>query len=184
VSFIAGLSLVLAAGLVNQSSETRCEAKRVLHMTVDGKGRISVNGVFSINVLRLYNQPSRSLTMSDTHNTDLLAGRSLSAGDIYIEMKRRLDLGSRAAMATVVKTRGSTPQQVGAKMVIFDDGSFIGTVGGGCVEADIWAEAREVLNSGKTDIYHFNLNDEYEDSEGMVCGGQMDVLIERWALDE
>lgn len=184
MSFIAGLSLVPAAGLVNQSSETRCEAKRVLHMTVDGKGRISVNGVFSINVLRLYNQPSRSLTMSDTHNTDLLAGRSLSAGEIYIEMKRRLDLGSRAAMATVVKTRGSTPQQVGAKMVIFDDGSFIGTVGGGCVEADIWAEAREVLNSGKTDIYHFNLNDEYEDSEGMVCGGQMDVLIERWALDE
>jgi xanthine dehydrogenase accessory factor len=184
VSFIAGLSLVPAAGLVNQSAETRCDAKRVLHMTVDGKGRISVNGVFSINVLRLYNQPSRSLTMSDTHNTDLLAGRSLSAGEIYIEMKRRLDLGSRAAMATVVKTRGSTPQQVGAKMVIFDDGSFIGTVGGGCVEADIWAEAREVLNSGKTDIYHFNLNDEYEDSEGMVCGGQMDVLIERWALDE
>ena len=184
MSFIAGLSLVPAAGLVNQSAETRCDAKRVLHMTVDGKGRISVNGVFSINALRLYNQPSRSLTMPDTHNTDLLAGRSLSAGEIYIEMKRRLDKGSRAAMATVVKTRGSTPQQAGAKMVIFDDGSFIGTVGGGCVEADIWAEAREVLNSGKTDIYHVNLNDEYEDSEGMVCGGQMDVLIERWALDE
>jgi xanthine dehydrogenase accessory factor len=86
-------------------------------------------------------------------------------------------------MATVVKTRGSTPQQVGAKMVIFDDGSFIGTVGGGCVEADIWAEAREVLRTGKTDIYHFNLNDDYEDAEGMVCGGQMDVLIERWSRD-
>jgi len=107
----------------------------------------------------------------------------LSAGEIYIEMKRRLDRGARAAMATVVKTRGSTPQQVGAKMVIFDDGSFIGTVGGGCVEADIWAEAREVLNTGRTDIYHFNLNDEYEDSDGMVCGGQMDVLIERWAYE-
>jgi len=122
--------------------------------------------------------------MLDAKDSSGSTGRSMGAGEIYIEMKRRLDLGSRAAMATVVKTRGSTPQQVGAKMVIFDDGSFIGTVGGGCVEADIWAEAREVLNSGKTDIYHFNLNDEYEDSEGMVCGGQMDVLIERWALDE
>lgn len=122
--------------------------------------------------------------MSDAKESGGSSGRSMSAGEIYIEMKRRLDLGSRAAMATVVKTRGSTPQQAGAKMVIFDDGSFIGTVGGGCVEADIWAEAREVLSSGKTDIYHFNLNDEYEDSEGMVCGGQMDVLIERWALDE
>src|SRR5215510_3686507 len=117
---------------------------------------------------------------SNADQTNDLTSRSLSAGEIYIEMKRRLDQGARAAMATVLKTRGSTPQQVGAKMVIFEDGSFIGTVGGGCVEADIWAEAREVLRTGKTDIYHFNLNDEYEDAEGMVCGGQMDVLIERW----
>jgi len=121
--------------------------------------------------------------MQNLESNEAVPGRSLSAGEIYIEMKRRLELGARAAMATVVKTRGSTPQQVGAKMVIFDDGSFIGTVGGGCVEADIWAEAREVLRTGKTDIYHFNLNDEYEDAEGMVCGGQMDVLIERWAAD-
>ena len=122
--------------------------------------------------------------MSDVQQTEDILGRSLSPGEIYIEMKRRLDLGARAAMATVVKTRGSTPQQVGAKMVIFDDGTFIGTVGGGCVEADIWAEAREVLRTGTSDIYRFNLNDEYEDAEGMVCGGQMEVLIERWANDE
>ena len=122
--------------------------------------------------------------MSNVQETEDLLGRSLGAGEIYIEMKRRLDLGASAAMATVLKTRGSTPQQVGAKMVIFDDGSFIGTVGGGCVEADIWAEAREVLRTGKRDIYRFNLNDEYEDAEGMVCGGQMDVLIERWSYDQ
>lgn len=122
--------------------------------------------------------------MSNVEETNTVPGRSLSAGEIYIEMKRRLERGARAAMATVVKTRGSTPQQVGAKMVIFDDGSFIGTVGGGCVEADIWAEAREVLRTGVTDIYHFNLNDEYADAEGMVCGGQMDVLIEKWSLEE
>lgn len=122
--------------------------------------------------------------MSNLEQTDSLPGRSLSAGEIYIEMKRRLERGARAAMATVLKTRGSTPQQAGAKMVIFDDGSFIGTVGGGCVEADIWAEAREVLRTGTTDIYHFDLNDEYADAEGMVCGGQMDVLIERWTYDE
>lgn len=122
--------------------------------------------------------------MSEAEQETNMPGRSLSAGEIYIEMKRRLERGARAAMATVVKTRGSTPQQAGAKMVIFDDGSFIGTVGGGCVEADIWAEAREVLRTGKTDIYHFNLNDEYANAEGKVCGGQMDVLIERWALDD
>jgi len=110
-----------------------------------------------------------------------LPSQHMSAGEIYAEMERRLELGAEAAMATVVKTRGSTPQQVGAKMVIFDDGSYVGTVGGGCVEADIWAEAREVLRTGKSDIYHFNLSDEYAEAEGMVCGGQMDVLIERWS---
>lgn len=122
--------------------------------------------------------------MSETDQINAVQGRSLSTGEIYTEMKRRLEQGACAAMATVVKTRGSTPQQVGAKIVIFNDGSFIGTVGGGCVEADIWAEARDVLRTGQTDIYHFNLNDEYQDAEGMVCGGQMDVLIERWAFDE
>jgi xanthine dehydrogenase accessory factor len=119
--------------------------------------------------------------MLNTDSNDIIPGRSLSSGEIYTEMKRRLEQGASAAMATVVKTRGSTPQQVGAKMVIFGDGSFIGTVGGGCVEADIWAEARDVLRTGKTRVYHFNLNDDYAEAEGMVCGGQMDVLIERWA---
>jgi xanthine dehydrogenase accessory factor len=114
--------------------------------------------------------------------TNQLASRSLSPAEIYDEMRRRLNSGSEAAMATVIKTRGSTPQQVGAKMVIFEDGSFIGTVGGGCVEADIWAEAREVLQTGTGRIFHFNLADEYANAEGMVCGGQMDVLIEKWSL--
>lgn len=122
--------------------------------------------------------------MPNGEPAEKIPGRSLSAGEIYMEMKRRLEQGASAAMATVVKTRGSTPQQSGAKMVIFDDGSFIGTVGGGCVEADIWADARDVLRTGKTGIYHFNLNDEYADAEGMVCGGQMYVLIERWATDD
>jgi len=107
---------------------------------------------------------------------------SLYPAEIYAEMGSRLQQGARAAMATVVKTRGSTPQQEGAKMVVFDDGSFIGTVGGGCVEADIWAEAREVLRSGRTGFFHFNLAGDFEDEEGMVCGGQMDVLIEPWTL--
>lgn len=121
--------------------------------------------------------------MSDDANNDTRS-RSLSPGEIYIEMERRLSEGAQAAMATIIKTRGSTPQQAGAKMVIFDDGSFIGTVGGGCVEADIWAEASEVLRTGKAGLYHFNLASDYEDNDGMVCGGQMDVLIERWSYDD
>jgi len=109
-----------------------------------------------------------------------MIGQSLSASEIYIEMERRLESGGRAAMATVVKARGSTPQRSGAKLVVFDDGSFIGTVGGGCVEADIWAEAQQVMRGGKAGIFHFDLAGDFEDDEGMVCGGQMDVLIEPW----
>ena len=116
--------------------------------------------------------------------SNILAGRSLNPLEIYLEMKKRLDQGAKAAaMATVIKTRGSTPQRAGAKLVVFDDGSFIGTVGGGCVEADIWAEAREVLRTGEAGIFHFSLAGDFEDEEGMVCGGQMDVLIERWSYE-
>jgi len=114
----------------------------------------------------------------------VLPGQALSSAEIFQEMKRRLLKGGQAAMATVVKASGSTPQRAGAKMVIFDDGSFIGTVGGGCVEADIWAEAKEVLQTGKMGLYEFNLADDYEDAEGMVCGGTMWVLIEHWSFEE
>jgi xanthine dehydrogenase accessory factor len=107
--------------------------------------------------------------------------RPLSAVDIYLELKQRLEKGQTAVMAIIVKTRGSTPQHEGARIVVFDDGSFIGTVGGGCIEADIYAEAREVMRTGKAGIYHFSLAGDVAAEEGMVCGGQMDVFIERWS---
>src|ERR1044072_8194892 len=123
--------------------------------------------------------------MAEAPTFPKLFSAPLSSAEVFREMYRRFDDGPRAAaMATVVKTKGSTPQQVGAKMVVFDDGSFIGTVGGGCVEADIWAEAKEVLRTGKMDIHEFNLADDYEDAEGMVCGGTMWVLIERWSYED
>jgi xanthine dehydrogenase accessory factor len=122
--------------------------------------------------------------MSVKTQDDDRPNRAMTAGEIYVEMKRRLDTGERAAaMATIVATKGSTPQQVGAKIVVFEDGSFIGTVGGGCIEADIYAECKEVLRTGKAGLFHFNLSDDYEDEEGMVCGGQMEVAIERWSYE-
>jgi xanthine dehydrogenase accessory factor len=108
--------------------------------------------------------------------------RPLSAVDIYLEMKQRLEQGQTAVMAIIVKTRGSTPQREGARIVVFDDGSFIGTVGGGCIEADIYAEAKEVMRTGKAGIFHFSLAGDVAAEEGMVCGGHMDVFIERWSF--
>ncbi len=108
---------------------------------------------------------------------------TLSTIDIYIAMKKRLEQGQVAVMATIVQTKGSTPQHEGARIVVFDDGTFIGTVGGGCIEADIYAEAKEVMRTGKAGIFHFSLAGDMAAEEGMVCGGQMDVFIERWSLD-
>jgi len=123
--------------------------------------------------------------MSEPFDFRKLFGAPLSSAEIFREMYKRFDDGAcAAAMATVVKTRGSTPQQVGAKMVVFDDGAFIGTVGGGCVEADIYAICRETIETGKMDIHEFNLNADYAEADGMVCGGTMFVLIERWGPDD
>jgi xanthine dehydrogenase accessory factor len=113
-----------------------------------------------------------------------LLNRPLSKPEIYMEMKRRLEQGQKAVMATIVRAKGSTPQQVGAKIVVFDDGTFIGTVGGGCVEADIYAEAKEVMRTGRAGIFHFSLAGDMAANEGMVCGGNMDVFIEPWTLEE
>ena len=123
--------------------------------------------------------------MPELFDFSKLFGAALSPAEIFREMYKRLDNGAHAAaMATVVKTKGSTPQQVGAKMVVFDDGSFIGTVGGGCVEADIYAICRDTIETGEMRIHEFNLNADYAEAEGMVCGGTMYVLIERWTPED
>lgn len=122
----------------------------------------------------------QSTTMADQITSKDAFGEPLSAAEIYEKTSRRVGQGSRAAMATIIRTKGSTPQQCGAKMVIFDDGSFLGTVGGGCVEADIYAEAKEVMRTGRAGLFNFNLAGDIEDDDGMVCGGNMDILIEPW----
>ena len=119
--------------------------------------------------------------MAESFDFRKLFGAPLSSAEVFREMYKRFDDGARAAaMATVVKTKGSTPQQVGAKMVVFDDGAFIGTVGGGCVEAEVWAEAREALRTGNSALHHFTLTADEASEEGMVCGGTMDIFIDVW----
>lgn len=86
----------------------------------------------------------------------------------------------RVVVATVAHTRGSTPQQRGAKMIFFENGEVAGTVGGGCIEAEVWAEARAALRSGHSALHHFSLTAEEASEEGMVCGGTMDIFIDVW----
>lgn len=86
--------------------------------------------------------------------------------------------GRRAALVTIVRANGSTPQRVGAKLVVEEDGTTRGTIGGGCYEHDAVLKARAVIATGQPLLAHYDLNDEDAGESGLICGGQMDVFIE------
>ena len=98
--------------------------------------------------------------------------------DIYEEIVQLRQQGRRGAVATIVNVRGSVPSFETAKMLIRDDGSIVGTVGGGCVEAEVWQAAREVMESEKPRTITFNLNQNPKYDTGLVCGGTLDIFIE------
>jgi xanthine dehydrogenase accessory factor len=98
--------------------------------------------------------------------------------DIYEEIVSLRQGGRRGAVATIVNVRGSVPSFETAKMLIRDDGSIVGTVGGGCVEAEVWQAAREVMESEKPRTLSFNLNQNPKYDTGLVCGGTLDIFIE------
>lgn len=87
--------------------------------------------------------------------------------------------GEKVAVATIVKTIGSTPRKAGTTMIVRTDGSIVGTIGGGRAENEIRLAAIEVLKAGKSHgRLLVTLNDEVAVKEGMVCGGTLDVWIE------
>ena len=98
--------------------------------------------------------------------------------DLYEEIVKLRQEGRRGAVATIVNVRGSVPSFETAKMLVRDDGSIMGTIGGGCVEADVWQAAREVMESERPRTLTFNLNQSPKYDTGLVCGGTLDVFIE------
>ncbi len=79
---------------------------------------------------------------------------------------------------TIVRAQGSTPQRVGAKMLVFADGRTIGTIGGGCYENDALWRAREAIASRRSALLHYELNDDFAQENGLICGGRMDVHVD------
>jgi xanthine dehydrogenase accessory factor len=98
--------------------------------------------------------------------------------ELYRLINEAQERGERVIVATVAHTRGSTPQQRGAKMLFFQSGEVAGTVGGGCIEAEVWAEAKEAMRSGESRLHHFSLTADEASEEGMVCGGTMEIFVE------
>ncbi len=98
--------------------------------------------------------------------------------DIYEQLVKLRREGRRGAVATIVNVRGSIPSFQTAKMLVRDDGSIVGTIGGGCVEADVWQAAREVMESEKPRTLKFDLNQDPKYDTGLVCGGTLEVFVE------
>ena len=98
--------------------------------------------------------------------------------EVFAALGEALSRGEEAALVTIVSSNGSTPQRVGAKMLVFADGRIVGTVGGGCYEHDAIGKAKHVLQTRKAQTVKYDLNDDFAEETGLVCGGQMEVFIE------
>jgi xanthine dehydrogenase accessory factor len=98
--------------------------------------------------------------------------------EVFTALADALERGEAAALVTIVSARGSTPQRVGAKMLVFADGRTVGTIGGGCYENDAFWKAREALGNQRPTLVHYELSDDFAQETGLICGGQMDVYIE------
>ncbi len=94
------------------------------------------------------------------------------------EMAHALEIGTPAVVATIVRTRGSTPRKTGSKMLVRSDGSVTGTICGGCVEAEVYAESLEVMETGECRLLSFRLTPDDAEELGMKCGGSMEIFIE------
>lgn len=101
-----------------------------------------------------------------------------SSMDLYDELVRLRREGQKCAIATIVQVNGSIPSYESAKMLVREDGSMLGTVGGGCVEAEVWSAAREVIETEKPRHLNFSLSQDAAYDEGLICGGQLNIFVE------
>ncbi len=98
--------------------------------------------------------------------------------DLFEEVVKLRRAGRRGALATIVHTNGSIPSYESSRMLVREDGSIAGTIGGGCVEAEVWAAAKEVMQKEAPRKMVFNLNNEASYDSGLICGGTLEVFVE------
>ena len=98
--------------------------------------------------------------------------------EVFAALGEAMKRADDVALVTIVATNGSTPQRVGAKMLVYADGRTVGTVGGGCYENDAFWKAKEALKTRRPVRVKYELDDDFAQENGLVCGGQMEVFIE------
>jgi xanthine dehydrogenase accessory factor len=97
---------------------------------------------------------------------------------LVADLEQILHSDQAVAYTALVETRGSTPQKAGASMLVFPDGSQSGTLGGGCVEAEVKRRALRILDEGSREIMTFQLDNDYGWDDGLICGGRMKMLVD------
>src|ERR1700675_2784572 len=98
--------------------------------------------------------------------------------DLFEEVLKLRREGKRGVMATIVHTNGSIPSFESSRMLVKEDGSILGTIGGGGVEAEVWAAAKDVLKAEAPRKMVFNLNNEASYDNGLICGGTVEIFVE------
>ena len=99
--------------------------------------------------------------------------------DILPDIDRWSTAGRKVAVATVIRTVGSSPRPLGSKMAVSDDGGIAGSVSGGCIEGAVIEEAQSVLSDGRPKRLRYGISDEQAWTVGLTCGGEVEVLLER-----
>ena len=98
--------------------------------------------------------------------------------EVFAALAEALQRGEEVALVTITASTGSTPQRVGAKMLVYADGRTVGTIGGGCYENDAFWKAREAIKARRPANVKYQLTDDFAEESGLICGGQMEVFIE------
>jgi len=98
--------------------------------------------------------------------------------EVLPDVERWRARGERVCVATVVATRKSAPRPIGSKLAVSESGEMAGSVSGGCVESDVYEQAREVLAGGDARLVTYGISDDQAWSVGLPCGGEIDVFVE------
>ena len=102
-----------------------------------------------------------------------------SNDDVLAEAERWLEEGRKVAIATVVKTWGSSPRPVGSQLALDHEGNILGSVSGGCIEGAVIAEGLEIMETGKPKLMEFSVANNEAWEVGLACGGTVHVFVER-----
>lgn len=138
----------------------------------DSKGSLLI-GASKGNTIRTRSEAEKPRTRARGTSSAPIAMREL-----FEPLLQSLSDGRPVAYCRLVETRGSTPQKAGAMMLVYADGSQAGTLGGGCVEAEVKRRALAILNEGKAEVLTFQLDSDYGWDDGLICGGRMRVLVQ------